>query len=64
MFSTRLQSNRTYAQAVALLVVFAVKLSAVSSIVSILESENEKRFVYKSIYIAFIYVFIDFVIEM
>lgn len=35
MFSSRLQSNRTYAQAVALLVVCAVKLSAVSSIVSI-----------------------------
>lgn len=37
MFSTRLQSNRTYAQAVALLVVFSVILSAVSSIVSVSE---------------------------
>lgn len=42
-FSSRLQNNRNYAQAMALLVVCAVKLSAVSSIVSVSE-------VHKSIY--------------
>lgn len=42
MFSNRLQSNRRYAQAVALLIVCAVKLSAISSIVSIICTYNEE----------------------
>ncbi|XP_031621838.1 adenylate cyclase type 6 [Contarinia nasturtii] len=40
MFSSRLQSNRTYAQAIAILVVFAVKLSAVSSIFFFITQKN------------------------